>query len=170
MSERGRERSERTKWVSGGTDEGASVQARGGGEYRRRPRSVAVCRLRNDVFLHGGRGPQISSAPNPRFAPGGAWRHPKVARGGRRVPVSSTRVISGVDGVEKRGRGRRAERQTPWNGERGGAFTGTPVPTDVWMGAGAKIIEVPAAETPALVSSNVCSPWTPLLHYPHTSV
>ena len=71
---------------------------------------------------------------------------------------------------KKSGRGRRADGRAPWNGERGAAFTGTPVPTNGLMGAGAKTMEVPAAENPALISSNVCSPWTPLLHYPHTSV
>ncbi len=145
-------------------------RAGGGGEYRRRPRSVAVCRRRHADFLHGGSGGRrflrhqtLASLPVMR----GCTR--KSHAGGGRVPVSSTQVISGVDGVAKRGRGRRADGRNPWNGERGGAFTGTPVPTDGWMDAGAKIIEVPAADDPALISSNVCSPWTPLLQLSPTS-
>ena len=139
------------------------------------------------VNTGAGRGPSPSAGFATMFSctVGGVrrfLRHPTLATlpvvrggtrkshaGGGRVPVSSTQVISGVDGVAKRGRGRRADGQTPWNGERGGAFTGTPVPTDGWLGAGAKRIEVPAADDPALISSNVCSPWTPLLQLSPTS-
>ena len=74
-----------------------------------------------DDFLHGGAGSADFFGTNLATLPGVRGGTRKSHAGGGRVPVSSTHVISGVDGVEKTGpraqggRTNPMERRTWWS-------------------------------------------------------